>query len=188
MLQNCLVNLGAWFQYRLILIPLLLSRDQWKWVPACCYVFEELQMKERKTRRKLLFYSEKLFCFSDKQFDLKQFCATYLKITNIYCMGWYWYMLLLFSCPVMSNCLLPHGLQHARPPCPSLSLKSLPKLMVHCICHAIQPSHPLTPSSSALSHSQHQGLFQWIGCSHLVTNILELQHQSFHWVFRTDFL
>lgn len=42
MLQNCLVNLGAWFQCRLILIPLLLNRDQWKWVPACCHVFEEL--------------------------------------------------------------------------------------------------------------------------------------------------
>ena len=24
-----------------------------------------------------------------------------------------------FSCPVVSNCLWPHGLQHARPPCPS---------------------------------------------------------------------
>ena len=24
-----------------------------------------------------------------------------------------------FSCSVMSNCLQPHGLQHARPPCPS---------------------------------------------------------------------
>ena len=28
---------------------------------------------------------------------------------------------LLFSCSVMSNCLLPHGLHHARSPCPSLS-------------------------------------------------------------------
>ena len=25
---------------------------------------------------------------------------------------------LLFSCPVVSNCLYPHGLQHARLPCP----------------------------------------------------------------------
>ena len=32
---------------------------------------------------------------------------------------------------------------------------------VHCICDAIQPSHPPTPSSpSALNLSQHQGLFQ----------------------------
>ena len=31
--------------------------------------------------------------------------------------------LLLFSCPVMSNSLLQHGLQYSRPPCPSLSPK-----------------------------------------------------------------
>ena len=30
-------------------------------------------------------------------------------------------LLLLFSCSVMSNSLRPHGLQHARLPCPSLS-------------------------------------------------------------------
>ena len=31
--------------------------------------------------------------------------------------------LLLFSCQVMSDSLCPHGLQHARPPCPSSSLR-----------------------------------------------------------------
>ena len=32
---------------------------------------------------------------------------------------------------------------------------------VHCISEAIQPSHPLVPSSpSVLNLSQHQGLFQ----------------------------
>ena len=30
-------------------------------------------------------------------------------------------LLLLFSCQVVSDSLRPHGLQHARPPCPSLS-------------------------------------------------------------------
>ena len=30
-------------------------------------------------------------------------------------------VLLLFSCSVVSDSLRPHGLQHARPPCPSLS-------------------------------------------------------------------
>ena len=34
---------------------------------------------------------------------------------------------------------------------------------VRCIGEAIQPSHPLMPSSpSALNLSQHQGLFQWV--------------------------
>ena len=47
----------------------------------------------------------------------------------------------------------------------------------HCISDAIQPSHPLTPSSpSALSLSQ--GLFQWVGCSHQVIKVLELKLAS----------
>ena len=41
---------------------------------------------------------------------------------------------------------------------------------------AIQPSHPLLPSSSpALYLSQHQGLFQWVGSLHQVAKGLELQ-------------
>ena len=34
---------------------------------------------------------------------------------------------------------------------------------------AVQPSHPLSPSS-ALNISQHQGLFQWVGSSHQVSS------------------
>ena len=54
-----------------------------------------------------------------------------------------------------------------------------------------QPSHPLSPPSlPAFNLSQHQGLFQWIGSLHQVTEVLELQlqHQSFQWIFRIDFL
>ena len=32
-----------------------------------------------------------------------------------------WYLLLLFSCSVVSNSWWPRGLQHSRPPCPSPS-------------------------------------------------------------------
>ena len=56
---------------------------------------------------------------------------------------------------------------------------------------AIQPSHPLlSPSPPAFNLSQHQGLFQWVSSSHQVAKVLEfqLQHQSFQWIFRTDFL
>ena len=56
---------------------------------------------------------------------------------------------------------------------------------------AIQPSHPwLSPSPPAFNLSQHQGLFQWVSSSHQVVKALEfqLQHQSFQWIFRTDFL
>ena len=61
---------------------------------------------------------------------------------------------------------------------------------VLCISDAIRASYPLMPSSpSALNLSQHQGLFQWVGCSHQMTKILELQlqHQSFQQVFRVHF-
>ena len=55
--------------------------------------------------------------------------------------------------------------------------------MSTAFCHpAISSS--VTPSPSSLNLSQHQGLFQWVGCSHQMTRILELQlqHQSFQWV------
>ena len=34
--------------------------------------------------------------------------------------------MLLFSCPVTSDSLRPHGLQHPKPPCPSASPKVCP--------------------------------------------------------------
>ena len=56
---------------------------------------------------------------------------------------------------------------------------------VHWISDAIQSSHPLLlPSPPALNLSQHQGLFQQVTSSHQVAKVLELQHQSFQWVFR----
>ena len=51
--------------------------------------------------------------------------------------------------------------------------------------------HPLlSPFPLALNLSQHQGLFKWVCSFHQVAKVLELQlqHQSFQWIFRTDFL
>ena len=62
---------------------------------------------------------------------------------------------------------------------------------VRCIGGALQPSHPLLPSSPcARDVLHHQRFFQWVSCSHQVTRMLELQlqHQSFQWIFRIDFL
>ena len=62
---------------------------------------------------------------------------------------------------------------------------------VHQVGDAIQSSHPLSPlSPPALNLSQHQGLFQWVGSLHQVAKGLglQLQHQSFQWIFRVDFL
>ena len=66
--------------------------------------------------------------------------------------------------------------------------QSFPQIHVHWAGDAIQPSHPLLPSSPpTLNLFQHQSLFQWVGASHQVGKILELQHQSFQWIFKVDF-
>ena len=68
-------------------------------------------------------------------------------------------------------------------------LPEFPQTHVHWVDDAIQPSHLLSsPSPPALNLSQHQSLFQWVGSLHPVAKVLEFQHQSFQWMFRTDFL
>ena len=61
---------------------------------------------------------------------------------------------------------------------------------IHWVGDAIQPSCPvLSPSPPTFSLSQHQGLYQWVGSSHQVSQVLELQpqHQSLQWIFRIDY-
>ena len=70
-------------------------------------------------------------------------------------------------------------------------LPELAQTHVHQVSDAIQPSHPLSsPSPLALCLSQHQGPSQWFSTSHQVAKVLEfqLQHQSFQWIIRADFL
>ena len=95
-----------------------------------------------------------------------------------------------FSRSVVSDSLRPHEPQHSRPPCPSPT-PGVHSNLVYWVGDAIQPSHPLlSPSPPAPSPSQHQGFFQWVSSSHQVAKVLEFQpqHQSFQWIFRTDFL
>ena len=74
-----------------------------------------------------------------------------------------------FSASVMSDSLQPHGLQHAGFPL-FPHLLEFAQTHVCWVSDAIQPSHPLMPSSpSALNHSHHQGLFQWVSSSHQVS-------------------
>ena len=51
-------------------------------------------------------------------------------------------------------------------------------------------SFSVTPFSFCLNRSQHQHLLQRVGSSHQVAKVLklQLQHQSFQWIFRVDFL
>ena len=68
-------------------------------------------------------------------------------------------------------------------------LLELAQTHVHRVGDAIHPSHPLSSPSFAFNLSQHQGLFQGVGSSHQVAQVLELQfqHQSFQWIIREDF-
>ena len=100
------------------------------------------------------------------------------------------YGLAQFSCSVMSNSLQTHGLQHARPPCPSPA----PRVYSNS-CLSSRWCHPtisssVIPFSSCLQSFQHQGLFQWVSSAHQIAKLLELQlqHQSVQGIFRTDFL
>ena len=64
-----------------------------------------------------------------------------------------------FSRSVVSDSVLPRGLQQARPSCPSPSPGAC-STRVHQVGEAIQPSHLLSsPSPPAFNLSQHQGLF-----------------------------
>ena len=76
----------------------------------------------------------------------------------------------------------------------SLSITNFRSLLKLMSIESVMPSnhsHPLlSPSPPALNLSQHQGLFKWVSSLYEVTKVLELQlqHQSFQWIFRTDLL
>ena len=99
---------------------------------------------------------------------------------------------LLFSSVTQSCLTLCDPMDCSTPGFPVHHL--LPELAithVHWFGGAIQPSHSLpSPSPPAFNLSQHQGLFQWVSSSYQVNKLLELQlqHQSFQWIFRIDFL
>ena len=70
-------------------------------------------------------------------------------------------------------------------------LPEITQTHVHWVSDAIQPFHPLlSPSPPAFNISQHQGTFWWVSSLQQVAKVLEFQfqHQSFQWIFRTDFL
>ena len=99
---------------------------------------------------------------------------------------------ILLCCSVDKSCLtLCEPMDCSLPTFPvHYYLPELAQTYVHWVTDAIQPSHPLSSPSPAFSLSQHQGLFQWVSSLHQVAKVLELQlqHQSFQWIFRVDFL
>ena len=98
----------------------------------------------------------------------------------------------IFSSVAQSCLTLCDALDHSTPGFPvHHQLPEPTQTHVYCISDAIQPSHPLSsPSPPAFNLSRHQGPFQWVGFWRQVTKVLDFQlhHQSFQWIFRTDFL
>ena len=99
-------------------------------------------------------------------------------------------------CPTLCDptyCSIPGLPVHHR-------LPEFTQTYVHWVSDSIQPPRSLSsPSPPAFNPSQHQGskikdpsisLFQWVGSLYQVAKVLEfqLQHQSFQWIFRVDFL
>ena len=77
----------------------------------------------------------------------------------------------------------------------SLSFNSSRPLLKLMSVELVMPSNHLILCRPLLllpqsSKTQHQSLFQWVSSLHQVAKVLELQlqHQSFQWLFRTDFL
>ena len=96
--------------------------------------------------------------------------------------------LVVVQCSVLSDSLWPHGQQHARLPCPSPSPQSCLN-----ICLLSQGCCPVIMSfvvhvSFYLQSFPASGCFS-VSYLHQVAKILEfqLQHQTFQWIFRTDF-
>ena len=115
------------------------------------------------------------------------------------CLLWHsWYVVrdlgYCFRCLVAKSCsTLCDPMDCSMPGSPVLHyLPEFAQIHVHWVRDAIQPSYPLpTPPCFpfCLQSSQHQSLFQWVGSSHQVAKVLELQlqHQSFQWIFRSWF-
>ena len=72
----------------------------------------------------------------------------------------------------------------------SLSITNSQSLLKLMSIKSVMPSNhlilccPLLLLPSFLA----SGFFQWVSSSHQVAKVLELQHQSFQWIFRADFL
>ena len=121
-----------------------------------------------------------------------------------------------FSPSVMSDSLQPHGQQHARLPCPSPTPRACSNFCPSSqwcyptISSSVVPFCPCLQSFSVWCRILltftcleswwflHQicmrvlldRVFLVVGSSHQVAKVLEfqLQHQSFQWILRTDFL
>ena len=67
-------------------------------------------------------------------------------------------------------------------------LPEFAQTLVHWVGDGIQPAHPVVRFSSHLQSFPTSGSFSLSRSLHQVAKVLKLQHQSFQWIFRVDFL
>ena len=143
-----------------------------------------------------------LFSLNESFHILTQTIYTIALLVNrtIYTLGFFFFVFFLGGVViywVVSSSLWPHGLQHHRLLCPSISpdvcSNSCP-LSWWSYLTSSSSSHSSHPTSTfAFKLSEHQSLLQWVVSLHQVAKVLELQPQSFQWMsglisFRIDWL
>ena len=139
----------------------------------------------------MLYFSVLQFSF-DPFFIMFFFAETFFMCFQVICnllLKCFYASSVQFSRSVMSGSLRPRGLQHARLPVPTPAPRACSNS-----CPSSWWCHPTKLSSVSFSSCLHSflasGSFQWVSSLHQVAKVLELQlqHQSFPWIFRTDFL
>ena len=149
-------------KFQMYKLGLTKSRDTRDQTVKIHWIIEEARKFQGKKKKKLLLLPY------DKAFDCGQFSSV------------------IQSCPTLWNptdCSKPGLPVHQQ-------LPEFTQTHVLWVGDAISPSHPLSSPSPAFNLPQHQGLFKWVSSSHQLTKTMELQlqHQSFQWTPRTDFL
>ena len=173
-------------KHRLTLIRFLIDFEN-ESVRICKWISLECE-RMRKWRLILVLKSEQMKiwnCYLIKSWELgKRRC--WMKCQK------FWSYSVLFNSFTQSCLTLCDPVDCSMPGfCVHHQLTELTQTHLHQVSNAIQPSHPLSsPSSSAFNLFQDQDLFQWVSSSHQVASILELQlqHQSFQWIFRNYIL
>ena len=104
-------------------------------------------------------------------------CNLFLTVSSVQSLSCVWLLVTQWTAASQASCSLPTPRANSN------------------LCPSSQWCHPtisasVSPSPLALNLLQHQGLFQWVSSSHHMAKVLEfqLQHLSFQWIFRTDFL
>ena len=95
------------------------------------------------------------------------------------------------SCSITKSCLtlcdpMDCSVPGSYPPLHSGVCSDSCQLSQCCLLLAVWTS--LHPSLFAFNFPQHQGLFPWVSSSYQMAKVLEVQQQSFQWIFRVDFL